>query len=85
MSRPVPGNSLVGVVVEKQFTPQKERQIDFKGGRLERTRDIDGEYLLKVRVEPENRVYEVPVEKPLYQSKKVGDTVTFVRPQSEQR
>jgi hypothetical protein len=85
LSRPVAGNKLTGVVVEKSFTPQKERQIDFTGGRIEKTREIEGEYLLKVRVEKENRVYEVPVEKTLYESRKAGDSITFVRPESERR
>ena len=85
MSRPVAGNKLTGVVVGKTFTPQKEQIIDFSGRKIERTREIDGEYVLKVRVEPENRVYEVPVEKPMYESKKEGDAMTFLRPESEQR
>ena len=85
MSRPVAGNTLTGVVVGKVFTPQKEQIIDFSGRKIERTREIDGEYVLKVRVEADNRVYEVPVEKPMYESKKEGDTMTFLRPESEQR
>ena len=85
MSRPVAGNKLTGVVVGKVFTPQKEQMIDFSGRKIERTREIDGEYVLKVRVEAESRVYEVPVEKPVYESKKEGDAMTFLRPDSEQR
>ena len=85
MSRPVAGNKLTGVVVGKVFTPQKEQIIDFSGRKIERTREIDGEYVLKVRVEAENRVYEVPVEKPMYEVKKEGDSMTFLRPDSEQR
>ena len=41
--------------------------------------------MLKVRVEKENRVYEVPVEKPMYESKKEGDEMMFLRPESERR
>ena len=85
MSRPVPGNKLTGVVVGKVFTPQKEQIIDFSGRKIERTRETDGEYVLKVRVEKESRVYEVPVEKPMYEAKKEGDELTFLRPESEQR
>jgi hypothetical protein len=85
MSRPVAGNKLTGVILEKSFAPQKERQVDFTGGRIDRTREIDGEYVLKVRVEKENRVYDVPVEKALYESRKVGDSITFMRPESEHR
>ena len=85
MSRPVPGNTLTGVIVGKIFTPQREQIIDFSGRKIERAREIDGEYVLKVRVEPDKRVYEVPVEKPVYESKKEGDSITFLRPESEQR
>ena len=85
MAQPVAGNKLTGVIVEKVFTAQRERMIDFNGRKIERAREIDGEYLLKIRVEAENRIYEVPVEKPVYQSKKSGDSMTFMRPESEQR
>ena len=78
-------NILVGVVVEKQFTPQKEEQVSFSGRRIEGVKQIDGEYVLKVRVEKENRAYDVPVEKPVYQSRKVGDKLEFVRPSSERK
>lgn len=85
MSRPVPGNTLTGVIVGKVFTPQREQIIDFSGRKLKGAREIDGEYVLKVRVEADQRVYEVPVEKPVYESKKEGDSITFLRPESEQR
>lgn len=85
MARPVAGNKLTGVVVGKTFTPLKERQIDFNGRKVGQTRELDGEYLLKVRVAADHRVYEVPVEKPTYESKKEGDSMTFLRPESEQR
>ncbi len=86
MAQPQPSeNVLVGVVMEKQFTPGKEDQVSFSGRRLEGVKHIEGEYVLKVRVESENRTYEVPVEKVTYDRKKVGDKLEFVRPRSEQR
>ena len=86
MSQPhASANTLVGVVVGKQFTPQKEEQVSFSGRHLEGTKQIDGEYVLKVRVEQENRTYDVPVEKATYQMKDKGDKLEFVRPPSEQR
>lgn len=78
-------NLVTGVVVGKEFTPQKERQITFSGRNLKSARVIEGEYVLKVRVAKENRVYDVPVEKADYESKKEGDAMTFLRPESEQR
>ena len=87
MAKPAPVNSnqLTGVIVGKEFTPMKERRITFSGKKLKSAREIDGEYVLKVRVMPESRVYDVPVEKAQYESQKEGDTMTFLRPESEQR
>ena len=84
MAAPVQGNKLTGVILEKSFTPQKEQQVSFNGRKIEGTKEVDGEYILKVRVDSQNRTYEVPVEKPVYESKQVGDTITFLRPPSEQ-
>jgi hypothetical protein len=86
MSEPhASANTLVGVVVGKQFTPQKEEQVSFSGRKLEGTRTIEGEFVLKVRVDKESRIYEVPVEKMVYEGKREGDKLEFVRPASEQR
>ncbi len=84
MSQPVTGNKLTGTVTEKIFTPQKEQQIEFSGRKIKAVKEIAGEYVLKVRVDPDNRTYEVPVEESVYVSKAVGDTLTFLRPPSEQ-
>ncbi len=85
MAAPVPGNKLTGTIVEKAFTPQHERQVSFNGGHIEGTKDIAGEFVFKVRVEEQKRTYEVPVEQEVYEAKKVGDSMTFLRPPSEQR
>jgi len=85
MASPVVGNKLTGVVVGREFTPLKERQVSFNGRKIEGVQEIDGEYVLKVRVDAMHRTYEVPVEKPIYETKKDGDSLTFIRPPSEQR
>jgi len=85
MAAPVVGNRVTGVVVGREFTPFKERQVSFNGRKIEGVEEIDGEYVLKVRVDSAHRTYEVPVEKPVYESKKDGDSLTFIRPPSEQR
>ncbi len=86
MSQPVTGNKLSGVIVEKQFTPFKEQRIDFSRSKLERVKESEGEYLLKVRVDSEKgRVFDVPVQKPLYDARNLGDALTFLRPASEQK
>lgn len=85
MASPVTGNKLTGTVIEKSFTPRKERQVSFDGRHIEGTKEIAGEFILKVRVASQNRTYEVPVEQELYDSKKVGDELIFLRPPSEQK
>ena len=85
MAAPVTGNKLTGVVVGREFTPFKERQVSFNGRKIEGVQEIDGEYVLKVRVDATHRTYDVPVEKPIYEAKKDGDSLTFIRPPSEQR
>jgi hypothetical protein len=62
----------------------REQQIEF-GKKGMKAREIDGEYTFEVRVDPEARIYVVPVEKPLYEMKQVGDSVSFLRPRSEQK
>ncbi len=86
MGQPVTGNKLTGVIVEKQFTPLKEQRVEFSGRALKGVTESEGEHVLKVRVDSEKgRVFEVPVLKSLYDLKNVGDSLTFIRPPSEQR
>ena len=85
MAAPEKGNELSGTVIEKIFTPQKERQITFDGRKLEGAKEIAGEYVLRVRVESEKRTYDVPVEQTVYEGKNLGDSLAFMRPPSEQQ
>ena len=85
MASPVVGNKLTGIVVGREFTPFKERQVSFNGRKIEGVEETDGEYVLKVRVDAMHKTYDVPVEKPVYQAKKDGDSLAFIRPPSEQR
>ena len=85
MASPVAGNKLTGTIVEKVFTPLKERQVSFSGRKIDGVKEIAGEYVLKVRIEEQKRTYDVPVEQYVYDSKKVGDSLTFIRPPSEQK
>lgn len=87
MSQPVQGNQLTGTVAAKKFTPLKEQFVDFDGRKLKGTRESEGEYVLKVRVDGADggRIYEVPVAKGLFEAKKEGDKVIFMRPRSEQK
>ncbi|MDQ3621159.1 MAG: hypothetical protein M3463_01520 [Verrucomicrobiota bacterium] len=77
-------NALTGTVVGKQFVPAPEQQISVGNKGLKAQR-IEGEYLLEVRVEADNRTYQVPVRKEIYEARKVGDSQTFLRPPDEQK
>ncbi len=87
MASPVTGNKLTGIITEKVFIAQPERQISFTGRKIEGVKEIAGEYVLKVRVEAQQRTYEESKwnECRLRSSKKVGDSLTFIRPESEQK
>jgi len=78
-----PGNLLTGVVRERGAPGLRETlMIVSRKGVSEKTADTG--YSLKVWVESEKREYEVMVEKELWDKKKPGDTLEFLRPPSEQ-
>lgn len=80
------GNTLTGRIVGKEFIPLKEQMVEFSGRRLKGTRESKGEFIVKVRVPSEDdRIYEVPVSETTYRIKNEGDSLTFVRPRSEQK
>ena len=79
-----PSTMLTGTVVERVFTPAPEQQISF-GTKGLHTKEIEGEYVLKAKVEKEQRVFEVPVEKSEFDAKRIGDPLTFLRPLSERQ
>ncbi len=80
------GNALKGEIVEKVFTPMKEEIVEFSGRHLKTAHESEGEFVLKVRVDSEGgRVFDVPVTKGVYALKNKGDSMTFIRPKSEQK
>ena len=86
LSRRATTSVLTGIIIERQFTPTPpEQQITIGRAGLQ-AKQNDGEYLLRVRVDSEaGRIFEVPVEKSIYDTKKVGDPLTFLRPPSERQ
>ena len=77
-------NLLTGKVVSKRFIPAKEELISI-GSKGLKSKSVEGEYILDVKVDAENRTFEVPVDKATFEAKKEGEVQTFMRPRSEQR
>ena len=78
-----PGNLLTGVVRERSTPAPRETLMTVsRKGVTEKTADTG--YSLKVWVESEKREYEVMVEKEIWDKKKPGETLEFLRPPSEQ-
>jgi hypothetical protein len=79
-----PRNLLTGVIKSHHSTGERETLLTVsRKGVSEKTADTG--YSLKVWVDSEKREYEVMVEKDVWQKKKDGDTIEFLRPPSEQR
>ena len=79
MSQDVTGHSLLtGKIVSKHFEPQPEEQLSLGKGGLDE-KNLDGIYTMEVRT-PDGQTYKVFVEKPVYESHKVGDDLTFLPP-----
>jgi hypothetical protein len=78
-------NFLSGTIVAKHDIGEREQLLS-----VGRSKGVDikqGEtgYSFDVKVGAEGRIYELPVTKKMYESKKVGDRQDFIRPKSEQR
>ena len=84
MAHDVSGHSLLtGTILSKHFEPQPEEdQVTVGKGGLDEKK-IDGIYTMEVRT-PDGQTYKVFVEKPVYQSRKVGDELSFLPPPSRQ-
>ena len=77
-------NKTAGVIKSHHSTGERETlMIVSKKGVTEKTADTG--YSLKVWVEAEKREYDVMVEKEIWEKKKDGDTIEFMRPPREQR
>jgi len=79
-----PENLLTGVIRAKNQPAARETLMTVSTrGVKEKTADTG--YSLKVWVESQKREYDVMVMKETYDKKKVGDTIEFLRPPSEQK
>ncbi len=77
-------NQLTGTIVAKHNSGEKVSEITY-GTKGLSEREADSGYSFDIHVDAENRTYEVPVSKSLYDAKKAGDKQSFIRPPSEQK
>ena len=80
-----PKNTLTGVVKGKHSTGERETLLDVRPRKGVSGKTVDTGYYLKVFVAEENRTYDVIVEKALWDQKKEGDRLDFLRPPDEQK
>jgi hypothetical protein len=80
-----PKNMLRGVVQGRYATGERETLLDVRPRKGVSSKTVDTGYYLKVFVPDENRTYDVIVEKELWQQKKDGDSLDFLRPADEQK
>jgi len=64
--------AFTGKIIAKEFTPEPAREITIGAGGLRGT-DVAGEYLLKVETPDKVRVFNVWVDRTVYEELKVGD------------
>ena len=64
--------AFTGKIIAKEFTPEPAREITVGAGGLQGT-DVAGEYLLKVETPDKSRVFNVWVDRTVYEACKVGD------------
>jgi hypothetical protein len=80
-----PKNTLTGLVRGKYSTGDRETLIEVAPRKGVSSKTVDTGYYLKVFVPEENRTYDVIVEKELWEQKKDGDSLDFLRPPNEQK
>jgi hypothetical protein len=66
------GGAFTGKIIAKEFTPEPAQEISVGAGGLQSTR-IEGEYLLKVETPDRSRVFNVWVDRTVYEEAEVGD------------
>lgn len=78
------GNLISGVVTGRSATGERETFLDVSRKGV-KAQTADTGYTLKVFVKDENRTYDVMVERDVWEKKKDGDKLEFLRPPDEQR
>lgn len=67
------GGAFTGKIIAKEFTPEPAEEITFGRGGLVAEK-IDGEYMLKVQTPDGSRVFNVWVDRRVYEQHEVGDS-----------
>lgn len=78
------GNLISGVVTGRSATGERETLFDVSTKGV-KSKTADTGYTLKVFVKDGNRTYDVMVERDVWEKKKDGDKLEFLRPPDEQR
>ena len=78
-------NFLSGTIVAKHDIGEREQLVTVGKAKGVDIKQGETGYSFDVKVEPGGRIYELPVTKKLFESKKVGDRQDFIRPKGEQR
>jgi hypothetical protein len=65
--------AFTGKIIAKEFTPEPSQEITVGTGGLQSTR-VDGEFLLKVETPDGSRVFNVWVDRTVYEEYEVGDS-----------
>ena len=82
-SRPS-ANQLTGTIVAKHARGEREQEIRV-GRKGLASEETDTGYSFEIHVEKDGRSYDVPVSKQLFDTRKIGDQQSFIRPPSEQK
>lgn len=78
-----PRNTLSGVITGRESTGVRETELAV-GSRGVKGRTADTGFYLSMFVAEENRTYRVMVERELWEAKKIGERLDFLRPVEEQ-
>jgi hypothetical protein len=62
----------IGKIIAKEFTPEPAQEITVGQGGLQSTR-VEGEYVLQVETPDGAKVYNVWVDRTVYEEARVGD------------
>jgi molybdopterin-binding protein len=88
MSRPKRNNVLKGTIVERIDTGEVTREISIAVAKPKpgesKVDEREADSGLSFKVKADGKEYTVPATRTMWETKKIGDTIEFVKPPSEQ-